>query len=319
MTPSPSLELTLLLPPRERLLASGATKTAALWLARGDRLPAFPSGREAALRAAFEFTGKEIPYAALTRSLDGSDAGGALWLRADPAFVMPDAVTLRLIAVGDLQLSPPEVEQIARALKPLFGDAGFPLEPATPARWYLRCPSGARLPAFAPPTAALGDDMGRHLPSGDGARRWQHLLNEAQVLLHNHPINAERSQRGLMPVNSLWIWGGGPLPDFVRSPFTHVLSADIIVEALARRAGVKRIDDAGSLIASGGDGKVLLDLSTLRDVETFERDWFAPLHDAVLQRRVGVVEVRFESGERHRWRRSHRWRFWRRVKLAQAR
>lgn len=317
MTPTPLLphsSLTLLLPSRDRLRDGGASATLALWLARGDRLPDLAPGREAALRACFEFTGTSIPHAALTRSLDAGDAAGALWLRADPAFVMADAVTLRLIAHGDLQLSAPECEQLARALKPLFGDAGFPLETTLPSRWYLRCPREAQLPAFAAPTDALGDDLGRHLPQGSGVRHWQHLLNEAQVILHNHPVNAGRSQRGLMPVNSLWIWGAGTLPDWVRSAHTHVRSPDEIVHALARIANVAALDDAAAVAVAADGANVLIDLADARDMAALEGDWVAPIHDAVLQRRVASVELRFESGERHAWRRAHRWRFWRRLR-----
>ena len=38
------------------------------------------------------------------------------------------------------------------------------------------------------------------------------LLNEVQVLLHQHPLNAARQTRGLPPVNSVWFWGAGRLP-----------------------------------------------------------------------------------------------------------
>jgi hypothetical protein len=38
-----------------------------------------------------------------------------------------------------------------------------------------------------------------------------------QVILHQHPVNAERRARGLPPVNSLWLWGGGPLPQRVNN------------------------------------------------------------------------------------------------------
>lgn len=308
--------LTLLLAERTRLLGAATPETLALWLTRGDRLPDAVPGRDAALRGCFEFTGTSIPVAALTRSLDATDAGGS-WLRADPAFLMADAVTLRLVGWGNLQLSAVEIEQLSRSLKPLFGDAGFPFEATTPSRWYLRCPPGTQLPAFSPPSAALGDDAGRHLPQGDGARRWQHLLNEAQIVLHNHPVNAERVRRGLMPANSLWIWGGGSLPDWVRSAYTLVRSPDEIVHALARIAGVPVVDDSACL-AAADHGNVLVDLADGRDPMAFERDWLTPIDLAMRQRRVAAVELRFESGERFLWRRAHRWRFWRRIKPART-
>ncbi|MCZ7655242.1 MAG: hypothetical protein M5R42_14705 [Rhodocyclaceae bacterium] len=45
------------------------------------------------------------------------------------------------------------------------------------------------------------------LPQGDDAREWRRFINEAQVLLHNHPINMAREAEGRPTVNSLWPWG----------------------------------------------------------------------------------------------------------------
>src|SRR4051812_46074377 len=205
--------LTVLLPESRRVAGS---VTLATWLSRGDRLPDVEPGRYAALRACFEFTGKELPVAALTRGLDASDAAQAQWVRADPCHVAVDAVAVRMLAWGNLGLTQADSDEFARALRPLFGDAGFPLEPATPQRWYLRCPAGAKLPKFVAPADVLGADLLPFLPSGDNQRQWHHLLNEAQVILHNHPLNAQRAARGQVAVNSVWFWGAGKLPDWVR-------------------------------------------------------------------------------------------------------
>src|SRR3546814_3716114 len=68
------------------------------------------------------------------------------------------------------------------ALRPLFGDAGFPIDAPHPSRWYLRLPPGAKLPAFAEPDDALGADLFDHLAEGSEGRRWRVLLGEAQVV-----------------------------------------------------------------------------------------------------------------------------------------
>src|SRR5258706_10365637 len=136
------MRITLLLPALNRF---AGVDTFARWVERGDRAADSPAGREAQLREHFEFLGPALPVAALTRSLDANDADSAFWLRCDPAYVMADAVTLRLLACGEMQLSESEVEEFSRVLKPLFGDAGFPLEAARPDRWYLRCPREAKL------------------------------------------------------------------------------------------------------------------------------------------------------------------------------
>jgi hypothetical protein len=306
-------ELTLLLPDRERLMANAGHGILGTWLARGDRLANAAPGRDVMLRECFEFAGTEVPVAALTRSLDAADAGSALWLRADPAWVVADAVTLRLLACGDMQLSMDDCITLARPLKPLFGDAGFMLEPATPARWYLRCPPGAQLPAFSSPQAALGDDIARHLPEGDAGRRWRHLLNEAQVILHNHPLNAERVRRGVAPVNSLWMWGAGMLPDWVRTARGYVVSGDEIVHALARLAEIPvGASLADALPTSAAGARILIDL----DRPAFAGEWQEPVQGVLNDRVVTEVRLNFACGERYRYRHGHRWRFWRKIPAA---
>jgi len=284
--------LTLLLPPLARV---ERTPQSSLWLARGDRQADAKPGRDAALRECFEFTGTSLPTAALTRSLDASDAPGALWLRADPAFAQADAATARLMVCGVIGLSREESDELARALRPLFGDAGFPLEATRPDRWYLRCSPESRLPAFADPDDVLGDDLMRHLPRGDNERQWRSLFNETQVILHNHPVNQRREQRGQVPANSLWFWGAGKLPEWVRSRFVAVASDDAVVAALVKLAKISVVDAQAALAKPDAD--ILLDTATIPEIDA---------------RRFSSVELLFASGERLRYRHSHRWRFWRR-------
>lgn len=286
--------LTLLLPELSRV---ERTRQLAQWLARGDRLPNARPGRESTLRECFEFIGTTLPVAALTRSLDAGDASGAQWLRADPAYAMADSVTARLMACGELGLSQEESGELARALRPLFGDAGYPLEALRPQRWYLRCPADARLPAFADPRHVLGDDLMRHLPRGDNERQWRSLFNEAQVILHNHPVNARRVQRGQVPANSLWFWGAGKLPDWVRTRFARVASPDPVVAALAKLAKIPVVDMQAALAKPDAD--LLLDVAAIPEIEA---------------RGFSGVDLLFASGERVHYRHAHRWRFWRRVR-----
>ena len=282
----------------------------ASWLARGDRLADLKPGREAALRNAFAFPGTTLPVAALTRSIDASDAAGTPWLRADPCHVMVDAVAVRMLAWSNLDLSSEECTELARALRPLFGDAGFPLEVATPDRWYLRCPRGARLPQFSDPADVLGADLLPHFPRGENERQWRHLLNEAQVILHNHPVNVRRVQRGQIAANSVWFWGAGELPDLVRTTFTRVATSDASLAALARLAKVAGVPASpDTFFRFEAKDALLLDLSAgvARD------EWYAPLHEALRTRQLAELELRFESGEVVIYKHRHRWRFWRRV------
>lgn len=287
--------LTLLLPELSRV---ERTPRLLHWLARGDRLPDAKPGREALLRESFEFIGTSLPVAALTRSLDANDAADALWLRADPAFAMADAVTGRLMACGEIGLSQFESDELARALRPLFGDAGFALEPTKPSRWYLRCPTGARLPRFAPPASVLGDDLMLHLPSGDNERQWRHLFNEAQIILHNHAVNARRARRDAVPANTVWFWGAGKLPEWVRTSFTRVASDDEVTIALAKLAKIPLVERKAALAELAADESVLIDATVMPDLGAAK---------------FKSIDLRFASGERIRYKSWHRLRFWRRA------
>jgi hypothetical protein len=322
------MQATVLLPALPRIADSAFVSR---WRRYGDAFAPVSPGRDCMLRECFAFLGDRIPVAALTRDLDAHDAGDALWLRADPAFVMADAVTLRLMACGELGLLPEEIDAFVRILKPLFGDAGFEFSAPNPVRWYLRCKPGAPLPTFSAPDDALGDDLANHLPAGQDASRWRALLNEAQIVLTQHPLNAQRVRRGLPPVNSLWFWGAGTLPSEVRSKFDSVVSDDAVVVALAGLAklpsfprsressfffscfsGKQKQELDSRLRGNDERKKILVDLADQRDVTTLDDDWFAPLDAELKSKRLAQLDLRFESGERCTVKSAHRWRFWRR-------
>lgn len=280
------------------------------WLRRDDRLPAAAPGRQHVLRDAFEWPGTTLPAAALTREALVGDAGTTAWLHADPACVQPDLTGVRMLACGSLDLDAVEAAELAAPLRPLFGDQGLLLELSTPTRWHLRLQPGVPVPDFDPPEAVLGDDLLAHLPAGADGRRWRALFNEVQMILHRHPRNVQRRATGRMVVNCIWLWGGGALPDWVRSTHTHVVSDDPLVQALARRAGAEQLPDAWALLGLPRATHGLLDLAAL-DGAGMAAALIAI--EGVLRRgRISPLELAFADGRRARVHRWHRWRFWRR-------
>ncbi|HET6587258.1 MAG TPA: phosphoglycerate mutase [Oleiagrimonas sp.] len=276
-------------------------------LARGDSLTPGATG-EQAISSYFDWPGTTLPVAALVREHLAGDAGDAVWLCADLAHIQPDMTGARILACGSLDVDPAEAEALAKPLRPWFGDSGLRLEITTPARWHLRLPSGAILPAFDSPGDVLGDDLIRHLPEGDAGRRWRQLINETQILLHQHPLNRQRQQQGRMTVNSLWLWGGGSLPMWIKSDLQRVYADDLLPVSLARRAGVEVLpleafDDNRRLA-----GDTLLDLGRSGAPEGCADMLFGMLR----QRRIHSLVLHFAGGERWRITRGQRWRFWRR-------
>lgn len=308
MTLVPAHDTTLWLPPWATLRDHIAPPMALHRLAcRADRIST-ESGETNRLARHFDILPRGLPIAALTRQLDAADAMHFTWLRADPGYVRPDMATVRLMACGELDISPDECDALLKPLKPLFGDEGFPISAPVPQRWYLCLPPDARLPAFPPPQDVLGDDLFAHLPDGDLGRRWRRLLNEAQVILHNHPVNAQRAAAGKLPVNTLWFWGEGRLPDHVRSAVTQLRSGDMLLRALAARANVPCSSDTRADTLPSG---ALADLRDVARADVLDAHWIAPLMQRVARGEFDALALDFGDGLMLRWQAGHRWRFWR--------
>ena len=271
-------------------------------------------GSDAQLQRHFAAMPARWAPAALTRQADAADAAGSAWLRADPAHVRPDINGARLLGIGErLSLSREDVDALLPALKPVFGDSGFALDAPAPARWYLRLPREAKLPVFSAPDDALGEDLFEHQPDGPEGRRWRALLNEVQIVLHNHPWNGRRAERGLVPVNALWVWGGGVLPDAVSSEVSHAASDDDLVRALAIVAGgrAERLPPALSSASMSATGVALCDLRRARDLAAQQRDWLLPALRALADGTLTALDIDAADGMTLRLARGQRWRFWR--------
>lgn len=296
-------QLVILLPERRRFSGQALAPAIAKVLGRADRKDGAEPGERAQLLRYFDLLPRGWPMAAITRDADAGDAPLHAWLRADPVFLRPDMNGVRLIAWGNLGLSAAEAEEFLRPLRPLFGDVGFPISATAPERWYLALPRESKIPAFTPPAEGLGEDLLSHLPQGPEAQRWRSLMNEAQVLLHNHPRNAQRVAAGLLPVNSLWFWGGGVLPDSVTCKVESVTSVDDELLALAKRAGTS--------LTPQETGSALIDLRRARDWHKMER---RHLESALttLKRRHRTLLFDFADGVILRIESGQRWRLWRR-------
>jgi hypothetical protein len=311
--------LVLLLPAWKRCIAAEpvAHGSLARWVARGDRLPALGPGLTNGLKAHFEWPAKTFPLAAFSRQFDVGDAQGSAWLRADPSHMRADMVTARMLASGNLGLSVEECAAIARALKPVFGDAGFEFDTPRRDRWYLRAPLQARLPEGADPDQVMGDDLKLHLPEGADGRRWRQLFNEAQIVLHHHPVNGDRARRGAVSVNALWFWGAGVLPPYVRSGLHALDSNRPELRALATQAGIDSQalhGDCRERLETLGNGhNLLIDLDEVRG-RSLEEDWLVPCERALASGNLREILLQFAEGERLLVRRSHRWRFWRPIR-----
>jgi len=285
-------------PALERLLAKGRRHSA-----DGEA-----SSAEAWLCERFDVERQgDLPAAPFCLLADGGEPGKHHWLRADPVHLRLEGNRLVLADSSAFCVSQQEAESLTASLNAHFAGDGLVFFPLRPDRWYLRV---ERAPALetTPLAQAAGRSIDSLLPRGADSPTWRARLNEVQMLLHAHGVNERRESAGELPVNSVWLWGAGRLPDAVPAPFNAVWSQDVFAAGLAQAARIaahKLPADAAELLRAGaGTGVNLILLDRLRVAAQYgdaygwreamaqlERDWFAPLLDALRQERIGMLSL----------------------------
>ena len=297
-------------------------------LARADQLPGGAEGDTQRLFALFGITpeaGSDLPVAAVTRVADMGVIDREWWIRADPVYLEPgrDSLVMR----AGLGLSQDEAARLVAELNESLAQDGWLLKAPRPERWYLKPPAAAAI-TTTPLAAANGRNVQPLLPQGPDRKAWHTRLNEIQILLYTSPVNAAREARGLLPANSVWFWGGGRLPQPGAEEWARVSSDDPLCLGLARLAGVSSGPlpaNGKELLAHPGGGEQLLMLGlptpilSQADTEAWQaalerlvHDWLTPLMTAVHAGALAELTLLSDTGASFRYRRRHRWCFWRR-------
>jgi hypothetical protein len=105
--------------------------------------------------------------------------------------------------------------------------------------WYLKSAQAPQITTTLP-SVVIGKNIHDFLPQGVASSRWLAVLNEVQMLLHEHPANDAREATGEAAVNSVWLSGGGVMPEAkVSLNQTGMLMANsIFYQGLAKWAGL---------------------------------------------------------------------------------
>ena len=83
---------------------------------------------------------------------------------------------------------------------------------------FLLCLKEFEAPAHYPHIlSVLGKTANPYIEQSRHNLPWYKLLNEIQMFMHQHEVNQQRLQRGLLAINSLWFWGAGSRPQALDS------------------------------------------------------------------------------------------------------
>lgn len=269
----------------------------------------------------------DAPLAALRAAGDGLDAHAGAWVCADPVHLRFHQERLIVGDASQLALTADDAGTLIGELNAEFHATGRFLA-TTPERWYLR-PHSALIGGCGPLSHAVGREMTPDSMAAEPTLR--RLGHETQMALHASPLNARRSEAGQLPVNALWLWGGGRLDH--ADPFDPppaLAAKSPIAQGIARLAGSVCAPPAASLadqLAEKIDASELLvelddlllpaayqDAAAWREAwEKLARDWFSGLPGALRSGRIEALRLvsptAFGSLE---WRLSRRaaWKFW---------
>jgi hypothetical protein len=300
-----------------------------LLLARGRAVTLQSRSLEAWLRHEFGLEAQPLAAGALTLLARNEDPGTACWARADPVHLRLMRERLIVVPSAAFALSREEADALAEALNRHFAGV-LSLRVADPHRWCAQLAEDLSLDTPAALEAAGRDvDLTARI-GGAAGKRWSRLLNEAQMLLHAHPVNQAREARGEAAVNSLWLWGAGRAPQGLKGRWQSVSAADPVPLGLAKLAGAQQRalpQSADEWLARAcGEGRHLIVLDALRAplalgqgaeyrecIDMLEKHWFAPLLAALRAGRAGMLTVHVpDAAASFETTRGDLRRFWRR-------
>jgi hypothetical protein len=234
---------------------------------------------------------------------------------ADPVHLQADLDDAVLLPPEALHLSMEEAFSLQHSINELLISDGLHMQTDrdNPCRWML---SGFKTEQAAvaeldpaildtwPTHAVARRNVTQYLPGGECLAGWRRLMTELQMLLHNHPVNEQRLQRGQLIVNGVWMWGGAALPETTTANAVRLVAADVDVTGLARALGIKPDSEERDLATTltearlAGESILIVDLGFYNawlagDSEAMqvarsaiEANWLIPVKSAVKARKV---------------------------------
>jgi hypothetical protein len=290
----------------EKLLARGNVST----------LPA--ETLDASVCAAFGVSA----VAPVRAAADGSQVGAAYWLCADPVSLQLNRSQVLLLP--DVMPSSEEAAALCASLNEHFAGMGLHFSAPHPQRWYVQVDAEPQM-TTTPLRQVVWQDAKVHSPQGVDAMHWQRIATEVQMLLHAHPLNQARAERGELPINSLWFWGGGRAMPL--APAFDAVGGDCdLVGAFVRAADMQPVESLQAMLdgqcANGlwvciapGEALQRGDLCAWREaVQQVEQQYAQPLLKALQAgqlQRLTLEVLREDAAHRVELTRGAAWKLWR--------
>ncbi|MCX8131769.1 MAG: cofactor-independent phosphoglycerate mutase [Clostridia bacterium] len=134
-------------------------------------------------------------------------------------------------------------------------------------------PTGLNL---TPPHDILERKVSGYLPLGEYGKTLLDMMVASNRFLKGHPVNKARTEKGLRPANSIWLWGEGKKPAIPKFTDKYgingsVISAVDLIKGIGMCAGLKSVDVEGATgnIHTNFSGKAEAALKELSEGQDF--------------------------------------------------
>ncbi len=135
-------------------------------------------------------------------------AGPGSWCVAQPVHFATGLDHLRLAPLAQAALTEDDASALGALVSSHFATDELTVAAFVQGAWLLRFTRSIDC-STQPPDAVVGHNVHDFMPTGRDGSRIRSLMNEIQMLLHEHPVNQRRERARRLPVNGWWLWGFG--------------------------------------------------------------------------------------------------------------
>ncbi len=256
---------------------------------------------------------ERFPAGPCVRALAPAPISGRTFACARPVHLLTAIDHLQL-GRSSIDLEPAEVAAILADLNRHLDGRGFFLQAVGRGRdWLLACREPLDCTSVEPGEAE-GQNLRETMPRGRDGATVRALMNEIQMLLHEHPVNEARASRREPVVNSLWLWGFGSSCATITAAWPRLYTDDAWLAGLWQAHGESTCpieEFADALGASAGGAVFAWSGASAGALHEVEGRCFEPARRLL---EAGVFDSVALRSARHATTtgRRARWRAWRR-------
>ena len=193
-----------------------------------------------------------------------------------------------------------EAQVLVEDLKKRMVVPGVQLYPGVAYRHLLVWDGGAENAKTIPPHDVQDQNMATYLNS-QGEDGIVEITRRSWPFLERHPVNLSREKKGLLPANSIWLWGQGkalnvPLFKDIFGLSGGVISAVDLLKGIGVYTGLKTIDVEGATgyLDTNYSGKATEALNALNELDFMFLHVEAPdeaSHEGSISKKIQAIEA----------------------------